>query len=166
MFFTGEQTQKIDGKGRLLIPSEYRRLFDLADKHRPDGSNSRFILSYGEHLKGHLRLYSVEGWEVAKAMVASVKGGTPERITLNYTYLTQNTMMETDKEGRVVLPARHRQKIGLVEGEVSIQGAGDYLEIWNIATFDDTKGKMIRDMLAAMPDGFDPISFASDPEGG
>jgi MraZ protein len=166
MFFTGEQTQKIDGKGRLLIPSEYRRLFDAADKSRPEGSNSRFILSYGDHLKGHLRLYSLEGWDIAKAMVATVKPGTPQRNALNYTYLTQNTMMETDKEGRVVLPARHRQKIGLDEGEVSIQGSGDFLEIWNTATFEDKKGKSIRDFLATMPEGFDPISFATDAGGG
>lgn len=163
--FTGEYPQRVDGKGRVMIPAAIRRVLDAGDPDRPDGTLPRFQLAYGNHLSGHLRLYTMRGFDAIKARIEARLDGSPEMRNLAYVYLTQSAEFEVDKDGRIVLPARQRDKIGVTEGEVSFMGFGGYCEIWKAETFAETTAKSVDDWLADNGPNFDPISLLG-PMGG
>ncbi|MDG1769388.1 MAG: MraZ N-terminal domain containing protein, partial [Yoonia sp.] len=52
--FTGEHIQKVDGKGRMSIPADFRRVLESQDPDWTDGLNPRMYLLYGDHLKKEL----------------------------------------------------------------------------------------------------------------
>ena len=124
---------------------------------------TRLVLSYGDHLDSHLRIYALNGWEIVKAKVMGMKAGSQARLLNEYVYLTQNTDLETDREGRIVLPQRFREKLQLDEGDLQLLGSGDYIELWKPEQFLEMKGNRIKAQLASFGPGFDPISLADDP---
>jgi len=73
--------------------------------------------------------------------------------------LGQSVRLEVDRDGRIVMPAPRRAKLGLTEGEVVFSGAGDHFEIWAAATYDEKVGARMRAFLAAQPEGFDPMTL-------
>jgi MraZ protein len=164
--FTGEYPQKIDAKGRVSIPAPVRRVLDAGDPDRPDGTLPRFQLAYGAHLRGHLRLYTIKAFDQIKARIEAAQDGTQEKRNLAYVYLTQSAEIETDKDGRIVLPQRQREKLGLEEGEVTFMGFGGYCELWKANAFAETTGKSVEDWLAASGENFDPISLLGPLGGG
>lgn len=142
-----------------MIPAAVRRVLDAGDPDRPDGTLPRFQLAYGNHLRGHLRIYTIRGFDAIKARIEARLDGTEQMRNLAYTYLTQSAEIEVDKDGRIVLPARQRDKIGVEEGEVSFMGFGGYCEVWKAKTFAATTGASVDDWLAANGPNFDPISI-------
>jgi MraZ protein len=163
--FTGEYSQRIDAKGRVSIPAPVRRVLDAGDPDRPNGTLPRFQLAYGAHLRGHLRLYTIQAFDIIKARIEARQDGTQDMRNLAYLYLAQSAEIETDKDGRIVLPQRQRDKLGLDEGEVTFMGFGGYCEIWKAETFAATTGRAVEDWLSQAGDGFDPISLLG-PQGG
>ncbi len=157
--FTGEYPQRIDGKGRVSIPASVRRVLDAGDPDRPDGTLPRFQLAYGAHLKGHLRLYTITAFDQIKARIEARQDGSQEMRNLAYVYLTQSAEIETDKDGRIVLPQRQREKLGLEEGEVMFMGFGGYCEIWKAETFAASTAKAVGEWLSEGGEHFDPISL-------
>jgi MraZ protein len=163
MAFSGDPRQRIDGKGRMQIPAAMRDVLDLATNGRTAQGTSKGVLNYGLHLDGHLRLYSMHTWAEAVELVMSMDPGSEERELAEMAYLTQNTEVESDREGRIVLPQRLREKLALDEGEVLLLGRGTFVEIWKPDYFEETKGARLRAKMASMRPGFDPISLARRP---
>jgi len=85
--------------------------------------------------------------------------GDANRTRLSRLILGQSIRLVVDKDGRIVMPIRQRQKLGLTEGEVYFSGVGDHFEIWKADTFSASVGKGLTDWLADQPDGFDPLSL-------
>ncbi|MCX7300571.1 MAG: cell division/cell wall cluster transcriptional repressor MraZ [Rhodobacterales bacterium] len=164
--FTGEFPQRLDGKGRVSIPAQIRRVMDAGDPGRPDGTLPRFTLAYGAHLKGNLRLYTMTEFDKVKTRIEARQDGSDDMRKLAYVYLTQTAEIELDKDGRIVLPARQREKLGIDEGEVVFMGFGSYCELWKAETFAATKGKDIENWLSAAGPDFDPISLLGPLGGG
>jgi MraZ protein len=164
--FTGEFPQRLDGKGRVSIPSQIRRVMDAGDPDRPDGTLPRFTLAYGAHLKNNLRLYTMAEFDKVKARIQARQDGSDDMRKLTYVYLTQTAEIELDKDGRIVLPARQREKLGIDEGDVIFMGFGTYCELWRADTFAATKGKDIEDWLTSAGPDFDPISLLGPLGGG
>ena len=160
MIFTGDPRQRIDGKGRFLLPAKMRDVLDQGSNGRTQGGTSTAILNYGDHLDRHLRLYPLAEWAVIEAKILAMDEGSDDRLLNEYVYLTQNQPVESDREGRFVLPAKFREKLGVDEGDVLLLGKGTYVAIWNPETHATTEGKRIKDMLAQRGPGFDPISLA------
>ncbi len=157
--FTGEYPQKIDGKGRMSIPADFRRVLEAGDPDWTEGLQPRLYLQFGDHLKDNLRVYTVEEFDRIAASIARMPAGSPQKKFVSRLYLGQSMKLDVDKDGRVVMPIRQRRKLGLEEGEVFFSGAGDHFEIWKADTFDATVGQEVQDWLADQPEGFDPLSL-------
>jgi MraZ protein len=156
--FTGEYPQKIDGKGRMSIPSDFRGVLEARDPKWTAGLAPRLVLQYADTLKDHLRVYAVDEIERIRAGIERLPSGMNKK-GLAYLYNAQTQTMEVDKDGRIVLPIRHREKLGLEEGEVTFLGYGSYFEIWRTETYAGTKAVEIDNWIAAMPEDFDPLSL-------
>jgi MraZ protein len=161
--FTGEYPQRIDGKGRMSIPSDFRRVLERNDSGWAEGLNASLFLLYGDHLRDHLQAWSVDAFnEVARGIMALRPRNAEEarrKAVSSRLILGQSVRLEVDRDGRVVMPARQRQKLGLSEGEVVFMGAGDHFEIWAAATFEEKVGAEMRAFLETQPEGFDPMTL-------
>ncbi len=160
--FTGEKMQRMDGKGRLVIPAGFRDALRDGDPAGRSVDLTRMVVSYGDHLKGHLRIYSMESFEGVKAMIAALPTASTVKRNLSYLYLTQQETFATDREGRIILTAALRAKLGFEEGDVRILGLGDYIEVWNEAAFQASRGAEIADWLATLEPGVDPLALATE----
>ena len=157
--FTGEYVQKVDGKGRMSIPADFRRVLESGDPTWTEGLTPALYLLYGDHLREQLQVYSAVEFDAIAARIKAMPLGDANRTRLSRLILGQSIRLEVDKDGRIVMPIRQRQKLGLTEGEVYFSGVGDHFEIWKADTFSASVGKGLTDWLAEQPDGFDPLSL-------
>ena len=155
--FTGEHTQKVDGKGRMSIPADFRRVLEAGDPEWTAGLNPRMYLLYGDHLKNQLHGYSVDEFNTVVAQINALKRGSAAKDKLSRLIIGQSIMLDVDKDGRTVMPIKQRQKLGLTDGELKFSGLGDHFEIWKAETFASEVADDMADWLDGQEDGFDPL---------
>ena len=69
---------------------------------------------------------------------------------------------EVDKDGRIVLPQRLRQQIGLT-GEATMAAMGDFFEIWSAETYAEAEAAEVAAMEEEFDGDFDPLSLIDPP---
>ena len=115
--FTGEHERLLDEKGRLVLPPNFRR-------HLQDAA---FIAKSLE--APCLMVYSAEEIEkVAERLIEQVQG---KKVTADAQRRWSASISEvkTDTQGRIAIPAKLRNEIGL-EREAVLIGVINRLEIW------------------------------------
>ncbi len=121
--FTGAYEHSIDAKNRMSIPSQIRRQMG-------DGEGmQRFYLVPGDR-PGTLSLYPERTFIERQKNWPSPD--LPHEDLLNYRqiFFSMATLLEVDKQGRVLLPERPLRHVGIGR-EVYITGDGDHLDLWN-----------------------------------
>ena len=156
--FTGEFNQKVDGKGRVSIPADFRRVLEAGDPAFPENPNPRMVVLYGKHLKNCLHVYTIEAMAEIEADIKALPRGSAARKQASRLILGKAWTTEIDRDGRIVLPKERREQIA-VEGEATMAAMGDYFEIWNRATYEATEAAETDAFLREMPEDFDPLSL-------
>lgn len=157
--FTGEHTQKVDGKGRMSIPADFRRVLEAGDPEWNPGGSPRMYLLYGEHLKDQLHGYTVEEFDAVAAQIKALPRGSKAKERLSTVFLGQSIKLDIDKDGRTVMPIRQRQKLGVTDGELYFSGVGDHFKIFRAEVYAKTVAEDIRSWLDGEEEGFDPLSL-------
>lgn len=119
--FTGKFPRSLDGKNRLLVPSEIRDAFSAEDR------KGLFVIPGKVCIllwpRSYLDAYT-EG-----------QGADPlGNLAFNRAFYSQMIFRSFDKTGRIVLPGELAERFP--EREVAIVGAGRYLELWRPADFE------------------------------
>lgn len=124
--FRGSAPAKIDDKGRLKIPTEFRRI--LEESHGPEV----FITSV---VGRSATLYPLAAWEEIERKLAEVPSSdrAKQRFLERVNYFGQQLRLDT--QGRVVIPQILRERAEIV-GEVVVSGRIEHLEVWNRERFD------------------------------
>ena len=119
--FRGSASTKIDEKGRLKVPTQFRR--ELEERHGPDV----FITSI---LGDSALVYPLRVWERIEERLASLPSTdrTRRRFLERVSYYGQPARL--DSQGRVVVPSLLREGAAM-SGEVVVSGRLDHLEVWN-----------------------------------
>lgn len=156
--FRGEFNQKVDGKGRMSIPADFRRVLESGDPRCPENPLPRMVVLYGPHLKNCLHAYTIDAMAEIEADIKKLPRGSNERKQASRMILGKSWETEVDKDGRIVLPKDRRAQIDL-SGEAVMVAMGDYFEIWNAKTFNAVEGAENDAFMAEMPDDFDPLSL-------
>ncbi|WP_412563521.1 division/cell wall cluster transcriptional repressor MraZ [Thalassobius sp. MITS945101] len=162
--FRGEFNQKVDGKGRMSIPADFRRVLESGDPAHPDNPSPRMVVLYGPHLKNKLQAYTIEAMAEIEADIKAMPRGSKKRQMASRMILGKSWETEIDRDGRIVLPKERRAQIEL-DGEAVMVAMGDHFEIWNAATYDDVENAEIEAFLEDMPDDFDPLTLLDDAGG-
>lgn len=162
--FRGEGLYKVDTKGRVSIPALFRRVLEAGDPDWTDGLNPNLVIVYGDHRRQYLECYTMEAIEEVDAKIAKMQRGSIERRMLERLFNGQSHPTAVDETGRLVLPAKLRQKIG-IEAEAYFIATGDTFQIWNPETFDEVEAKRTEAWLEAMPEDFDPLTLLPGDEG-
>ena len=121
----GSAPARIDDKGRLKVPTQFRGV--IHDQPGPDV----FVTS----LTGEcVRIYPLQVWVEIEQKLKAMAGNHPSRLKFldRVNYYGQES--ELDAQGRVVIPAHLRDSATIV-GDVRVFGRIDYLEVWNEERF-------------------------------
>ncbi len=113
----------IDGKNRLSIPASVRAGVD------PETEGTMYYLVPGTPITT-LHLYPDVYFRRLSAEQRASLAPSAERAVFEQVYYSMVTLLEPDGQGRVVLPKRHLDRVGIGRN-VSLIGAVDHLEIWN-----------------------------------
>ena len=121
----GNYTARIDGKGRLKVPTAFRRYIQ---EH--NGAEVYLTSLTGENV----RIYPLNEWENIEQRLALLPSMDPARRRFldrtNY-YGQQATM---DNQGRILIHPLLRKSAGVM-GDVVVLGYLTYLEIWELERF-------------------------------
>jgi MraZ protein len=123
--FRGNHPTRVDEKGRLKVPAEFKRLID--EKY----GNEFYITS----LDGKVaQVYPFEEWQRIEQKLANLSNFNPtKKKFLNRTnYYGQ--LVEIDGQGRLLIPSLLRDSAG-VKGEVAVVGNLTYLEVQSIEAY-------------------------------
>lgn len=112
MDFYGTYEHKIDGKGRLVLPSTFRSAF-------ADGGMAAMIEDYAA-------LFTHEGWEAYRRKLEGA--GHFDREELRWLFSLASAF-EPDTQNRITLPLKLRQHTGLEE-EISVIGSVRYIALF------------------------------------
>jgi len=154
--FRGEFDQKVDGKGRMSIPADFRSVLIDGDPRCPENPNPRLVVLHGPHLKGHLAVYTIAAMEEIEAGIARLPRGSAERRKISRKILGKSWETEVDKDGRIVLPQRLRQQINL-QGLATMTAMGDHFELWDADTYARFEAEEEDD------DDVDPLIYLDPP---
>jgi len=119
--FRGSSPTKIDDKGRLKVPTGFRR--DLEERF----GREVYITSV---LGTSVLLYPLSVWQEIEARLSALPSTdrTKQRYLERVSYFGQQSQL--DSQGRVVIPPLLRESADMT-GEVIVSSRLDYLEIWN-----------------------------------
>lgn len=102
----------------MSIPARLRRVFDAGDPAFATANNGRtqLVAVYGPDWWNWIELYTIEAIEEIDEQIDRLTRGSPQRRWLELLMNGQSTDLEIDREGRLVLPQKLREKLGLHRG--------------------------------------------------
>ena len=114
--FMGEYNHTIDIKGRLIVPTKFREQLGEA-----------FVIAKGND--GCLAIYTNEAWETFMKKIQSLPANKDIRTYVR-AVAGSAVAVETDKQGRVLVPGNLREYAGL-DKDVVLAGVIDKIEVWD-----------------------------------
>ena len=122
--FRGNHPTRMDEKGRLKVPAEFKRVID--EKYG--------LKFYITSLDGKVaQLYPFEEWERIEQKLASLSTFNPTKKKFLSRVNFYGQEVEMDGQGRLLIPQLLRQSAD-IKGEVAVMGNLTYLEVRNIET--------------------------------
>jgi MraZ protein len=122
--FRGNHPTRVDEKGRLKVPAEFKRVID--EKY-----GTQFYIT---SLDGKVaQIYPFEEWERIEQKLANLSTFNPtkKKFLTRVNYWGQQ--VEMDGQGRLLIPQLLREK-AVIKGEVAVLGNLTYLEVRNLPT--------------------------------
>jgi MraZ protein len=123
--FRGNHPTRVDEKGRLKVPAEFKRLID--EKY-----GTQFYIT---SLDGKVaQVYPFEEWQRIEEKLAKLSNfnSTKKKFLNRTNYYGQ--LVEIDGQGRVLIPALLRDSAE-IKGEVAVVGNLTYLEVQSIEVY-------------------------------
>jgi MraZ protein len=122
----GNYTAKVDEKGRLKIPTAFRRYIE--EKY-----GNRF---YVTSLTGDCaRIYPLPEWETIEQRLALLPSMDPSRRKFLDRTNYYGQQAEADAQGRILIHPLLRKSSGVM-GDVAVLGYLTYLEVWELERFE------------------------------
>ncbi len=122
----GNYTARIDDKGRLKIPTTFKRYIEE--------QYGRQV--YVTSLTGECaRIYPLQEWVAIETRLLTVPGMDPARRKFLDRANYYGQMAEMDPQGRVLIPYQLRAT-GEMLGDVAVLGYLNYLEVWTVERFE------------------------------
>ena len=122
--FRGNHPTRVDEKGRLKVPAEFKRVID--EKY-----GSQFYIT---SLDGKVaQVYPFEEWERIEQKLAGLSTFNPTKKKFLDRANYWGQQVEMDGQGRLLIPQLLRES-AIIKGEVAVLGNLTYLEVRNMET--------------------------------
>ena len=144
--FSGKYYYTIDPKGRVIIPSPFREIIFTNYSTKLYITNDVFDKC--------LHIYPQEEWSKLEEKVRPLPKSQEEVKFFMIRVIASAQEVELDKQGRILVPAAHRQDAAL-NGEIVIVGQIDKIELWDRKEWDAVNDpsrldkKVVAEKLAA-----------------
>jgi MraZ protein len=123
--FRGNHPTRVDEKGRLKIPAEFKRVID--EKY-----GQQFYIT---SLDGKVaQVYPFEEWERIEQKLAGLSSFNPTKKKFLDRTNYYGQQVEMDGQGRLLLPQLLRES-GQIKGEVAVLGNLTFLVVRNLELF-------------------------------
>ena len=132
--FRGNHPTRVDEKGRLKLPAEFKHLVD-------ERYGTQFYITSKDGRRAEI--YPLPEWEKIEAKLALIPNLNPAKKKFLDRVNYYGQMAELDAAGRLLLPQILRES-AKVTAEVVVLGAQTYLEVVN---HDDFKAKLDAEPL-------------------
>ena len=120
--FRGNHPTRVDDKGRLKVPAEFKRVID--EKY-----GTQFYIT---SLDGKVaQIYPFEEWERIEQKLANLSTFNPTKKKFLSRVNYWGQQVEMDGQGRVLIPQLLRENAA-IKGEVAVLGNLTYLEVRNM----------------------------------
>ncbi len=125
--FRGNHPAKVDEKGRLKLPAAFKQLLDAQNV-------TQFYITCVDGKSAEI--WPLPEWEKQEALLA--ESSTMDDAVEKYLNLTSyyGQQVEMDNQARVLLPQILRGTAKL-DAEVAVMGKMNYLEVHNLALFEE-----------------------------
>jgi MraZ protein len=154
--FRGESVHKVDQKGRVSVPAAFRRVLEEGDPDWTEGLNPNLVLVYGGPGGRCLEGYTIAGIARIDDKISRMPTFSKARKALERWLNTQSVYAQVDENGRMVLPARLRELVGLEE-EALFAGMGDRFQVWAPAGYADDMAAL-DDWRSGLGEDEDPFA--------
>jgi len=129
--FRGNHPTRVDEKGRLKVPAEFKRVID--EKY-----GTQFYIT---SLDGDVaQVYPFEEWERIEQKLAGLSTFNPTKKKFLSKVNYWGQVVEMDAQGRLLMPQLLRDAAG-IKGDVAVSGYQTYLEVRNMQAYE----KKVRD---------------------
>jgi MraZ protein len=125
--FVGQYEHQMDEKGRVSLPSAFRR--------EADGDS--FVLLQWE--PGYLTLFPASKWAEVQGRLLEFRRSDARAWNQVRLIVSNAVEVTPDKQGRVLVPATLQAAADL-SGSVLLSGNIDRVELWNPDRYDETVG--------------------------
>jgi MraZ protein len=123
--FRGNHPTRVDEKGRLKVPAEFKRVID--EKY-----GQQFYIT---SLDGDVaQVYPFEEWERIEQKLAGLSTFNPTKKKFLSKVNYWGQVVEMDGQGRLLIPQLLREAAS-IKGEVAVSGYQTYLEVRNIEAY-------------------------------
>lgn len=143
VMYMGEYNHTLDAKGRLIIPSRFRE--SLGD---------RFVVTKG--MDGCLFVYDYTGWASVGEKLRTLSLNKRDHRVFVRLFLASATEVEVDKQGRILIPAKLREKANITR-DVTLVGTGNHIEIWDTGLWTQEEEK--EGAMEDIAEGLDIMDF-------
>ena len=124
--FRGSHITRVDDKGRLKLPAEFKRQID-------EEYGGQFYVTSADGEKAEI--HPMREWEEYEKKLAAVPRSSPAKQKLLQWLNYFGQTVEMDGQGRVLLPQLLREKANLM-AEVVVSGNETHFEVMNRAEYD------------------------------
>ncbi|MCY4446957.1 MAG: cell division/cell wall cluster transcriptional repressor MraZ [Rhodobacteraceae bacterium] len=141
--FRGESLHKMDQKGRVSIPADFRKIIINENSTiENDVDNSTVVVVFGDSRQEYLECYPVPlSIEIHEKIKEKYNRGSAERDFLENFYETKSIFVQLDPNGRMLIPYSIRQKAAL-GSNVCFAGKGETFQIWNPERYASKQDKL------------------------
>ncbi|MEM7211908.1 MAG: hypothetical protein AAF479_08450 [Pseudomonadota bacterium] len=140
--FTGTHDHKVDDKGRVSLPSEFRRVLDAVGS-----SGALYIVPQLDDPRSHV-VFTTEAYSnlIERHNNREYPSfAAQQRMELKL--VTRASQIQVDDVGRIVISKPMREKIGLAKN-VRFIGVASSFEIWHPDARDDFEADLLAELEA------------------
>ena len=120
--FVGQYEHQMDQKGRVSLPSAFRR----------EADGDHFVLLQWE--EGYLTLFPEEKWTEVQGNLLEFRRSNPQGWNKVRSIIANAVEVTPDKQGRILVPAVLKAAAEL-DGPVLLSGNLDRVELWDPTTY-------------------------------
>ncbi len=130
--FIGKYDAKADVKGRIFIPSTYRKVL-------PDGEKERVVMRKDAENEC-LILFPENVWnKKVSDLQSNLDEWNPVDQLLLMQFVSDAEWLDIDSQGRILISKKNLQAIGVDNSEVLFVGLVDRIAVWSKSRYEQSK---------------------------
>lgn len=126
----GRFDHSVDAKNRIRIPAKLKADLLGLPVEAEDNEQEKFTVVFHLGTGGCIEVYNEDDYAAIYDKLAGIKKSEEEKYKAASIYLSTFEKVESDPQGRLVIPPRCR-KYGKIEKDIKICGRGNYIQIWS-----------------------------------